>query len=274
MKRISCQVLLCKYNRSCNGLRARMKSTKSSTSNMIVPEVLTGYNYGVWMIFMKSYLLGQGLWGIENGIECQPEPSTSPDQLKSWREKNGKALHAILISCEEQVSSFVVGIVSAKGAWDQLALMFGGMSSRYGKGNMVDDPVHDRRYQDLCQAVFRGDWKITKSLLCQLPAHANDYLTAIVSPNLGTLLHVAVSAGHLQLVENLVELMTNSPDALTTRSSFPTPLHLAACCGFTKIAEVPVKKSSYSLQIQDPYGLIPVAKANLDTRTPHNSFTQ
>ncbi|XP_043720502.1 ankyrin repeat-containing protein ITN1-like isoform X2 [Telopea speciosissima] len=117
------------------------------------------------------------------------------------------------------------------------------------------------RYWDLFQAVFWGEsWERTKSLLDK---HPEDCLTAIISPARGgTVLHVAVSGGHLHLVEKLVELM--SPDALTTttRECPDTPLNIAARCGFTKIAEFLVKKNLYSLQIPDQDGLVPVATAS------------
>ncbi|KAJ8636992.1 hypothetical protein MRB53_011259 [Persea americana] len=43
-----------------------------SSSNAIVPEVLTEKNYGNWKVWLKSYLIGQGLWDIVDGIEAKP----------------------------------------------------------------------------------------------------------------------------------------------------------------------------------------------------------
>ncbi|XP_042499355.1 ankyrin repeat-containing protein ITN1-like isoform X2 [Macadamia integrifolia] len=239
-----------------------MKSTMS-TSNMIVPEVLTKYNYGLWKTFMKNYLVGQGLWDIVDGIECKPEDTTTPE-FKNWREKNGKALHAILISCEDEFLSFINMTDSAKDVWYQLFEMFQGRTSQFRDVDRIaDDSVNATRNRALYKAVFWGDWERTKALLDENPV---DSLTAIISPAGGTVLHVAVATGHLKIVEKLVEMM--SPEAILARTTQTkslnlTPLGYAARSGFTKIAEVLVKKNNYALRIGDSkFGLIPVAAAS------------
>ncbi|XP_042477282.1 uncharacterized protein LOC122058686 [Macadamia integrifolia] len=239
-----------------------MKSTMS-TSNMIVPEVLTKYNYGLWKTFMKNYLVGQGLWDIVDGIECKPEDTTIPE-FKNWREKNGKALHAILISCEDEFLSFINMTDSAKDVWYQLFEMFQGRTSQFRDVDRIaDDSVNATRNRALYKAVFWGDWERTKALLDENPV---DSLTAIISPAGGTVLHVAVATGHLKIVEKLVEMM--SPEAILARTTQTkslnlTPLGYAARSGLTKIAEVLVKKNNYALRIRDSkFGLIPVAAAS------------
>ncbi|XP_042477779.1 ankyrin repeat-containing protein ITN1-like [Macadamia integrifolia] len=186
-----------------------------STLNMIVPEVLTKYNYEFWKTFMKIYLVGQGFWDIVDGIERKPEDTTTLE-FKTWREKNGNALHAILISCEDEFLSFNNVTDSAKDVWYQLIEIFQGSANQFGAG--------------------------------------------------GTVLLVAVATGHLKIVEKLVEMM--SPEAILARTTHTksfnlTPLHYAARSGYTKIAEVPVKKNNYALRIRDTkLGLIPVAAAS------------
>ncbi|XP_043705952.1 uncharacterized protein LOC122655719 [Telopea speciosissima] len=241
---------------------------------MIVPEVLTKYNYGEWKIYMKSYLLGEGLWDIVKGIESKPEDPTSPE-FKSWREKNAKALHAILISCEEEMLSSIQKRDSAKDAWDHLALMSQGRTSPIGEENMAEDAVPVTRYRALYQAAFWGDWKRTKSLLDDDDGNvssSSSLITAILLPSWGTVLHVAVSAGHLNLVEKLVDMMTPDTISTITRTCPISALNLAARGGFTKIAEVLVKKNIYSLEIpDDTFGLIPVATA---CRSGHKDTTR
>ncbi|XP_042477201.1 uncharacterized protein LOC122058630 [Macadamia integrifolia] len=87
-------------------------------------------------------------------------------------------------------------------------------------------------------------------------------MTAIISPSWGTVLHVAVSTGHLHLVKKLMELMTSDAISTCTRACHNPPLSIAARCGFTRIAEVLVKKSSDYLGIPDQDGLIPVVTAS------------
>ncbi|KAJ0092755.1 hypothetical protein Patl1_25782 [Pistacia atlantica] len=88
-----------------------------SMSSAIVPEVLLNKNYENWKVWLKSYLLGQGLWDIVDGSDANPVGAG----LNAWRKNNGKALHAIQISCGSDMLTHRREIESAKDAWDRLA---------------------------------------------------------------------------------------------------------------------------------------------------------
>ncbi len=62
-----------------------MEGMSGSILCTIVPEVLTENNYESWEIWMKNYLLGQGLWDIVEGAETKPEDS------RLWTMRNAKA---------------------------------------------------------------------------------------------------------------------------------------------------------------------------------------
>ncbi|GKV50720.1 hypothetical protein SLEP1_g57419, partial [Rubroshorea leprosula] len=87
----------------------------------ILPEVLSGKNYDVWIICMKNYLLAQNLWDV---IESSLVPPSSDEEaVANWRRKNAEALHALLVSCAPK------GFCSdkeksVKDAWNTLAKLY------------------------------------------------------------------------------------------------------------------------------------------------------
>ncbi|KAF8403459.1 hypothetical protein HHK36_011563 [Tetracentron sinense] len=92
-----------------------------SKSSAIVQEVLTEKNYGNWKEWLKSYLLGQGLWDLVDGSE--PKPEGNKATLNAWRKSNGKALDVIQISCGSNMLTYIRELDSTKQACDRLATM-------------------------------------------------------------------------------------------------------------------------------------------------------
>ncbi|GAV83988.1 UBN2_3 domain-containing protein [Cephalotus follicularis] len=88
-------------------------------TNAIVPEILTDKNYGNWKVWLKSYLLGQGLWDIIDGTYVKPVGNQA--DLSAWRKNNGKAFHAIQICYGADMLTYIRELDSAKAAWDCLA---------------------------------------------------------------------------------------------------------------------------------------------------------
>lgn len=87
-----------------------------------VLDVLTEDNYANWEVCMKNYLIGKGLWDIVDGTEPQPDPQNSPlVSIKKWKKRNGKALHAIQVSCGPKIFSCISKELHAKDAWSRLA---------------------------------------------------------------------------------------------------------------------------------------------------------
>ncbi|KAJ4978240.1 hypothetical protein NE237_009020 [Protea cynaroides] len=88
-------------------------------ANTIVLEVLTEKNYGNWKVWLKSYLQGQGLFDIVDGTDVKPVGNQAG--LSARKKNNGKALHAIQISCGSDMLSYMRELDTAKEAWDRLA---------------------------------------------------------------------------------------------------------------------------------------------------------
>ncbi|CAB4304901.1 unnamed protein product [Prunus armeniaca] len=85
-------------------------ATATLVPGSIVHEVLNQENYEQWSFHAKAYLLAKDLWDI---VE-------SPTQENG----DGVALHAIQISCETDIFTFIKNINDAKDAWDTLAEKF------------------------------------------------------------------------------------------------------------------------------------------------------
>ena len=102
-----------------------------------------------------------------------------------------------------------------------------------------------------------GDWVTTKAFL----DHDPDAVRASISPTSETALHVAILAGHVHIVNELVKLMT--PKDLELRSGLgETALTTAAISGVTKMAKAIVKQHPCSVCVGNEHGQIPVIVAS------------
>ncbi|KAK9293261.1 hypothetical protein L1049_021252 [Liquidambar formosana] len=120
-----------------------------------------------------------------------------------------------------------------------------------------DNEYHN--YRLLYLAVETGNWEATKEFLDQQPKA----LTARISSDEDTALHIAARGGHVKIVEELVKLMPAQDLEITNKNSV-TALTFAATGGITKIAECLVRKNSNLLSIPNRFGLIPVVVASLN----------
>ncbi|KAB2613692.1 hypothetical protein D8674_036008 [Pyrus ussuriensis x Pyrus communis] len=77
----------------------------------IVPAVLNRRNYDSWSSRVKSYLVANGLWGVVEGTH---------DQSGDWRSMNDSALHAIQISCGDEMFKYIKDETRADKAWELL----------------------------------------------------------------------------------------------------------------------------------------------------------
>ncbi|KAF8411669.1 hypothetical protein HHK36_004227 [Tetracentron sinense] len=263
--------------------------------NGIVPEVLRTNNYENWKVWMKSYLLGQGLWDIVDGTESKPEPTEA--EFQTWRQKNGKALYAIQVSCVPHMFCGIKDTDSAEAAWNILALN----SSQVPEVTLTDNegnisiimrllpplgyvgsgieslPLDYARYSRLYNAVAKGEWENTKSLLVQYGSDesvgistATDGRTRLqvalcirISAAGDTPLHIAVLHKQVKLVEELVELMPVETLELENKEG-STALSLAAEGGITRIAKAMVGKNANLLGMENGHGLIPVTMAAIN----------
>ena len=103
-----------------------------------------------------------------------------------------------------------------------------------------------------------GDLEGTKKFLDQQP----DALSAGLSADGDTALHIAVLAGHVDIVEELVGRMSAQEIAVKQKSG-STALNFAAIGGVTEIAELLVKKNRDLLKIPNDHDQIPVVVASI-----------
>lgn len=82
----------------------------------IVLEVLNEDNYERWSVWVKTYLLANGLWDV---VETSRAPL--PSDFKVWTKRNAQALHAIQISCGLDTFTLISEFNSASRAWKTLA---------------------------------------------------------------------------------------------------------------------------------------------------------
>ncbi|XP_012452008.1 ankyrin repeat-containing protein At5g02620 isoform X1 [Gossypium raimondii] len=111
-------------------------------------------------------------------------------------------------------------------------------------------------YAPLHQAAMKGDWGKAKEFLNIHPGAANVRITN----RLETALHIAVRAGHIGFVEEVVKLMSVSDLERRDKSS-NTALFVAAASGITRIAEVMVKKNKLLPGLRGNKGVTPLCIA-------------
>ncbi|EXB44304.1 Kinase D-interacting substrate of 220 kDa [Morus notabilis] len=110
-----------------------------------------------------------------------------------------------------------------------------------------------RQHRLLFDAVRHGNWETAKTYLHQHP----DAVRARIDISGKTPLHVAVSDGHLHIVEELVQLMTEE-DLLTRRKDGFTVLAAAIEIGNISIAKCLIRKNKKLLSIERRSSEIPV----------------
>ncbi|KAL5549506.1 hypothetical protein UlMin_004737 [Ulmus minor] len=194
---------------------------------------------------MKAYLVAQDLWDV---VEADQAPDEA-EALKAWKKTNAAALHAIQISCSSDAFSEIRQISSAKSAWDTLAEKFDEAANE----NNAQNDVYNSFFNDV------GKGCLTK---------VKDYLTlhpeAVrgTSPTFGlTALHVAVTFGHLPIVEVLVNLMTPKDLEIQERESGLTAFDMAVGKGNIAIAKCMVEKNQKLLSVVNSYHKTPIAVA-------------
>ncbi|EXB44300.1 Ankyrin repeat-containing protein [Morus notabilis] len=110
-----------------------------------------------------------------------------------------------------------------------------------------------RQHRLLFDAVRHGNWETAKTYLHQHP----DAVRARINISGKTPLHVAVSDGHLHIVEELVQLMTEE-DLLTRRKDGFTVLAAAIEIGNISITKCLIRKNKKLLSIERRSSEIPV----------------
>ncbi|KAG5239569.1 protein ACCELERATED CELL DEATH [Salix suchowensis] len=224
--------------------------TTNISPTSIVVEVLRDDNYDDWSACMKSYMIAHDLWDLIEPAHHQEEVDS-----KAWRKKNAAALHAIQVSCSPRILSKIRSIFSAKEAWDSLA------NSLFVEAESSQGAVSDERngpLLDLYKYAHNGDWNAIENYLRQYP----DAIKAKIKPYGGTALHVAIYAGNLNVVEELVRLMSEE-DLQIQDDKGNTALFSAATVGITKMAKCLVNKNPNLLTFVNEDKQIPLTVACL-----------
>ncbi|XP_068304478.1 uncharacterized protein [Pyrus communis] len=170
----------------------------AASSTIIVPQILDGeHDYKDWSVHVKTYLLSKDLWDV---VETNSKP-----KFKAWRKNNAEALHAIQLSCGPRTFTSIRDKTTAKAAWDTLEAQFNPekrnlLSMAEYNREEISDEIR-REYRDFFTAVRMGVWSGTD----EFPSLPN---ALTIKDSLGTALHNAVIFGHEQIVEELVQLMT------------------------------------------------------------------
>ncbi|KAK7366999.1 hypothetical protein VNO80_09004 [Phaseolus coccineus] len=220
----------------------------------IVLEPLTRDNYENWSALVRNYLIGQGLWGVVIFVsEIGVKPKIVSD---SWKKKNAKALHIIQLACGKEILSQIRDVETAKEAWNRLGALYSSQlkaDSDIEQGVLVEDsPLQNK---PLYRYVESDEWNYAKAII-------NNDDTAIFSTSSTgrTVLHIAVMAGHLHIVKNLVKL--GKEKLLKMQDNFDyTALSLSAeLTGNVEIAKCMVEKKGGKqlLTMKTKGGEIPV----------------
>ncbi|KAB1206365.1 KN motif and ankyrin repeat domain-containing protein 2 [Morella rubra] len=226
---------------------------KQVTLGAVVQEVLNQDNYEHWSAQVKAYLMAHDLWDIVTGTTEPPRQEDNESAFETWREKNCLAVHVIKISCGRPLSDEIIGETVAKVAWDKLAKKCNVFIRMKYSGRNIDWFMI---YWPLKFLLDRGDWDPLQNHI-----HTNmAALNAKVNDKGQTLLHMAVAKGHVQIVERLVELMTEK-DLEIQDDSGMTAMSLASALGDRPMLECMHRKNKKLLTIRDWKGRIPLLVA-------------
>ncbi|XP_059435298.1 uncharacterized protein LOC132168195 [Corylus avellana] len=241
------------------------------------------YNiYDSWSVLMESYLLAQDLWDIVQATTEPPKPEDDVE-FKAWTKKNAAALYAIQSRCDEDILLEIKGISSARIVWDALATKYGPKSptDMPGQGDSKPDIPRDSpsdsprhlnsdipaencshvstvipEYDPLRVAINSGDWDAASDFL----RREDDAKRARISVNGRRVLHVAVFAGHMEIVEKLVQLL--SVAELEKRDDFGlTALAQAVILQNIRMVDCMLTKNTNLLNIRDSKKRIPLITA-------------
>ncbi|KAL5568432.1 hypothetical protein UlMin_025007, partial [Ulmus minor] len=220
---------------------------------------------------VKTYLLAQGLWDV---VEAKTKAG------KAWNKRNAAALHAIQISCSSDTFNLIKEKSEAEEAWDTLAKEFSDSSSETESDssseteseNLINnDPArnenndeHTQEYNRFFNNVGKGNWTATQEFIRLHPEAVR-----ITSPTFNqTALHVAVTFGHLHIVEKLVNLMTPKDLARKENEHNETAFQIAIKTGNISMAKCMVGKNQNLLSIACSDNIIPIVNAVISGQKP------
>ncbi|CAL8140116.1 unnamed protein product [Prunus armeniaca] len=227
----------------------------------IVLQVLNQGNYEEWSFRVKTYLLAEDLWDVVKGTTTKPPKDGEADKIKDWKKRNAKALHAIQISCGVETFSLIRGISRAHVAWDTLAEKFKPAEVEREveepdedlEGEAIDDGCENNAsndfdcYESFIWDLLFGRWNSAEEFLKTKPEAVRSRIT----PEGETALHVAVKSEELQVVKELVKLMTEKD--LEIKDAYGlTAFACTVILGDIEMAKCMVEKNKKLLSIRSP----------------------
>ncbi|XP_040990901.1 uncharacterized protein LOC121238121 [Juglans microcarpa x Juglans regia] len=199
-----------------------------------VLEVLDAGNYVDWRVRVKTYLMAQDLWDIVEGTTESPRQEEDEAAFKTWCKRDSMALHVIQIACGADAFSAIREIRR---------------ENRPENNDFIP-------FLTLREAVRNGEWKGVKDFLEKRP----DAVTAKIEVFGRTPLQVAILAGHMHIVEKLVERMSEEELKTVDDEGF-TALAEATCGGNYQMAKCILKKNKSLVRIANINGDLPVVLA-------------
>ncbi|KAL6184697.1 hypothetical protein ACLB2K_046097 [Fragaria x ananassa] len=203
-----------------------MAST-SGVSCSLIPEVLNRNNYKTWRSRIETYLLAEDLWDVIEAIrETAANLEDDEPEYKAWKRKNAKALYAIQNSCGPEMFQFVTETKMAKFAWETLE------KASIQRGRVENSAENFKPYIPFTKFVSEGDWDKANECLKLKGLDLHNAVRAIDPRDKygDTAVHVAARQGHLNIVKELMLLMTHE-DLKMGNARGDTALHVAAAFG-------------------------------------------
>ncbi|KAM4071931.1 hypothetical protein ACB094_11G098700 [Castanea mollissima] len=223
-------------------------------------------SYVAWSDRMQAFLMEHDLWNI---VETTSEPTTP-----AWSKKNALALYLIRESCGSDRFSLIEKISIAKIAWDTFAEMsksdtdpeiaeMSKSSAAPDSGMENDENRRLSQYVSLEKHIRKGEWDAANKFIGSSP----EILTAKISIFGRTALHIAIFEGHVNIVEELVKIMSEE-DLKIKDATDSNVLGYCAIVGNIQMAKCIIGKSRTLLSIGSASdNLIPVVLAL--TYNPH-----
>ncbi|KAL0007984.1 hypothetical protein SO802_009486 [Lithocarpus litseifolius] len=185
------------------------------------------------------------LWNI---VETTTEPTTP-----AWSKKNALALFFIRESYGPAGFDLIEKISMAKIAWDTFA-------EKSKSSADPDSGMENGRFNQhvsLEKHIREGEWDAANQLISSSP----DAMTAQISIFGSTALHIAIFEGHMNIVEELVKIMSEENLKIKDTDNF-TVLGYCATVGNIQMAKCIIGKSRTLLSIGNGiFDLIPVVLA-------------
>ncbi|KAI3893163.1 hypothetical protein MKX03_020188 [Papaver bracteatum] len=209
-------------------------------------KILSRSNYEDWEFYMRNLLTSVHHWDVVDGTNCFGTPD--------FQTKNGNAYKTIERSCAPELLHYISRTIYAKEAWDNLAAAAASNGGdEYIRYSQLLQAVQRKGFRELGSVRDGESWGGAHKFFEKFPKA----LTAKITENGSTALHVAVGLGRIDFVKELLSLMTR--EQLETKTpQGTTAISIAARGSNMELVEMLVKKNDSLLVMQDENGHFPI----------------